>query len=140
MSEMPPTVNDENTAMTTPVADRSQPVNRRVSEIGAENSGIQMSPKQEKLLGRLHELMQSFKALKNRVKTIQASGEHSCVMYTCRSFPFSNRLGSLRLPILCCQVEREASRPTRKCSKSTAQLKRPKFRNSRTTTMCVLDV
>jgi len=88
MSEMPPTVNDENTAMTTPVADRSQPVNRRVSEIGAENSGIQMSPKQEKLLGRLHELMQSFKALKNRVKTIQASGEHSCVMYTYRSFPF----------------------------------------------------
>ena len=38
-----------------------------------------MSPKQTKLLGRLNELMRSFKTLKKRVKTMQSTG--SCFFF-----------------------------------------------------------
>ena len=41
---------------------------------GEPSSPFDMSPKQTKLLARLHVLMRSFKELKMRVQTMQAAG------------------------------------------------------------------
>ena len=46
----------------------------RLGALQTGDSGVDMSPKQTKLLARLHVLMRSFKELKTRVQTMQASG------------------------------------------------------------------
>lgn len=67
-SPAPSRSGDENTEQfSTPNANKG-----RLAEL--KDGSVDMSPKQTKLLARLHVLMKSFKELKSRVQTMQASG------------------------------------------------------------------
>ena len=77
-----PENNENSAAYETPNAAAKLPKPTKGRAVQLKEQGgneMNMSPKQTKLLARLHELMRSFKELKARVKVMQANGTNAKV-------------------------------------------------------------